>query len=271
MSLRTTGEIIQKQGAVFGFNVIELFHAEAFLAAAEETDKGLVLQLSENAVAYHGSLAPIAKAVLQLAKQTSVDVAVHLDHATKRELVFEALELGFSSVMFDASTLSYEENVSATKSVVERAAVSGVWVEAELGEVGGKDGVHAPGVRTKPNEARAFVEQTGVHGLAVAVGSSHAMHEKTATLDLELIAEIKKVVDLPLVLHGSSGVSVEQITKAMQVGIQKVNLATEFNVVLTKAIREELAKDESVVDPRKYLKIGRSKMTQLAKSYLELL
>lgn len=271
MTIQSTGAIMQQQGAVFGFNVIELFHAEAFLEAAETSQKGLVLQLSQNAVLYHGGLAPISKAVLELAAQCKVPVAVHLDHATDQALVWEAIDLGFSSLMFDGSTLIYQENLEKTREVVTKASRSGVWVEAELGEVGGKDGVHAPGVRTNPAEAKEFVEQTGVHGLAIAVGSSHAMKEKTATLDIELIAEINKFVEVPLVLHGSSGVSVEQIRLAMQAGIQKINLATEFNVVLTQAIRTELANDLSMVDPRKYLRVGKVKMMELAQSYLDLI
>lgn len=269
MSLLTTGELIQKHGHVIGLNVIELFHLEAFVAAAEASRKPLVLQISENAAKYHGSLSPLGLAVLEMAKSSSADLAVHLDHATDRALVTKALELGFSSVMFDGSTLDYQDNLTQTQEVVAEASHFGAWVEAELGEIGGKDGVHAPGVRTKPDEAREFANATGVHGLAVAVGSSHAMKEKTAVLDLELIAQIAAQVPVPLVLHGSSGVSVEQISQAVKAGIKKVNIATEFNVVLTSAIKDYFEKNDAAVDPRKYIGSARVKMQELAQSYLE--
>ncbi|TGJ94949.1 fructose-bisphosphate aldolase, partial [Actinotalea fermentans ATCC 43279 = JCM 9966 = DSM 3133] len=130
-----------------------------------------------------------------------------LDHAEDRALVSEAVRLGFTSVMYDGSALDYERNVEATADVVREAHARGVFVEAELGKVGGKDGVHAPGVRTDPAEAVAFVAATGVDALAVAVGSSHAMTDRTASLDFERIAGLRAAVPVPLVLHGSSGVA----------------------------------------------------------------
>ena len=143
----------------------------------------MIVQLSQNAVRYHGALAPIGGAALAAARAAEARVAVHLDHAESRELVREAVGLGFGSVMFDASKLDYADNVRETREVTAFCHDHGVWVEAELGEVGGKDGVHAPGARTDPAEAAEFVAATGVDALAVAVGSSHAMLTRDATLD----------------------------------------------------------------------------------------
>ena len=250
MPLVKTQQIIEQQGFTLAVNVIMLEHAEAFLQAAEELGKGLVLQLSENTINYHGALAPLGKALIEMASSAKHPIAVHLDHATDADLVRAAADLGFSSVMYDGSKLDYAENVATTKQLVNEVS-SKVWFEAELGEVGGKDGVHAPGVRTKPDEAATFVEETGVNGLAVAVGSSHAMLDKSSELDFELIADLNDAVGVPLVLHGSSGVSHSDLRKAIAAGIQKINIATELNVVFNDVVKQHIAAGPG--DPRKFL------------------
>jgi fructose-bisphosphate aldolase class II len=156
-------------------------------------------------------------------------------------------------VMFDASKLEYADNVAVTTEVTKFCHDHGVFVEAEIGEVGGKDGVHAPGARTRPDEALAFAEATGVDALAVAVGSSHAMTERTAELDFALIAELRAAVPVPLVLHGSSGVADADLTRAVEAGMTKVNIATHLNNVFTASVRETLAANPTLVDTRKYL------------------
>ncbi|MEU2243017.1 class II fructose-bisphosphate aldolase [Streptomyces sp. NPDC018338] len=238
---------------VGAFNVVQIEHAEAIVAGAERAGLPVVLQISENTARYHGALAPIALASLAVARAAAVPVAVHLDHAESAELVHEAVELGFTSVMFDASTLPYDENVAATRVVTDHCHRSGVWVEAELGEVGGKDGAHAPGVRTDPDEALRFVEATGVDALAVAVGSSHAMLTRDAVLDLDLIARLKDALRVPLVLHGSSGVDDAHLAKAVAAGMTKVNISTHLNKLFTGVVRERLGAAPDVADPRKYL------------------
>jgi fructose-bisphosphate aldolase class II len=238
------------------FNVIQLEHAEGIVAGAETSGRPVILQISENTVAYHGALAPLANACLTLARHADVEVVVHLDHAMWLDLVHEAIDLGVPSLMYDASAMSHEENVTATRSVVAAAHAAGVWVEAELGEVGGKDGVHAPGVRTRPDEAATYVADTGVDALAVAVGSSHAMLTRDAELDDDLIGEIAAVVSVPLVLHGSSGVADDGLQRAVAHGMRKVNIATQLNKVMAAAVRDALA-DPALVDPRKYLGPGR--------------
>lgn len=249
----------RREGVGVGaFNVIQIEHAEALVTGAERAGLPVVLQISENAARYHGGLAPVGRATLEIAAAAAVPVVVHLDHATDEALVDEAIALGFPSVMFDGAHLPYQDNVARTAAVVERAHAAGVWVEAELGEVGGKDGAHAPGVLTKSVEATIFVANTGVDALAVAVGSSHAMTERTAALDLERIREIAAVVDVPLVLHGSSGVPDATIADGVRAGLTKINVSTHLNSVFTAALRQALDAAPAVVDPRKYLGAARS-------------
>ena len=256
--------------AVAAFNVIHLEHAEALTGAAEQVGLPVVLQISENTVTFHGSLAPLAAATRVLAERASVPVVLHLDHAVSEPLVEEALGLGFTSVMFDGSRLDDAENRAVTRAVVQRCHAAGVGVEAELGEIGGKDGVHAPGVRTRPDEAAAFALDTGVDALAVAVGSSHAMTERTAELDLALIADIRAQVGVPLVLHGSSGVPDAGLVAAVRAGMTKINIATHLNSVFTAAVRSRLDQDPRLVDTRRYLGPAREAVQAEAARLLEL-
>jgi fructose-bisphosphate aldolase class II len=258
------------QRGVAAFNVIHLEHAEALTAAAEQARLPVVLQISENTVAFHGSLAPVATATRVLAERASVPVVLHLDHAVSEPLVDEALGLGFTSVMFDGSRLPDAQNREVTRGVVQRCHAAGVSVEAELGEIGGKDGVHAPGARTRPEEAAAFARETGVDALAVAVGSSHAMTERTAELDLALIARIRAEVAVPLVLHGSSGVPDDGIVAAVRAGMTKVNIATHLNSVFTATVRSRLEQDPAMVDTRTYLGAARAAVQAEAARLLEL-
>jgi fructose-bisphosphate aldolase class II len=243
--------------AVGAFNVILLEHAEALVAGAEHAKLPVILQISENCVSYHKALKPISVATIAIAESASVPVSVHLDHAESEDLVKEALDLGYDSVMFDGSKLTYADNVAASARMAALCKRYGATLEVEIGEVGGKDGVHAPGVRTNPLEAMAFAEATGADLVAVAVGSSHAMTTRDATLDFDLIAEIAKTVGVPLVLHGSSGVSDPDLQKAVKAGMSKINIATHLNNVFTHEIREALGANPKLVDPRKYIAPGR--------------
>jgi fructose-bisphosphate aldolase class II len=261
MPLVPLRELLARPTPTAAFNVIQIEHAEAIVAAAEETGAPVVLQISENAVRYHGSLAPIGRAALAIAASAAAPVAVHLDHATSEDLIRESVELGFGSVMFDGSALPHDENVARTAEVVRRCHGRGVSVEAELGEIGGKNGVHEPGARTDPGEAARYVEATGVDALAVAVGSSHAMLTRDAELDFDLIGRLRAAVPVPLVLHGSSGVADEHLAAAVRAGMRKINIATQLNKFFTAAIRAGLGDDPALVDPRRYLGAGREAMT----------
>lgn len=253
--LTSLARAARSQGVGLGaFNIVLVEQAEHIAEAAERAGRPVVLQISQNAVAYHGGrLAPIARAALAVAEAAAVPVVVHLDHAESTDLIRQALGLGLSSIMYDGSRLPFTQNVVTTARMAELCHAQGASLEAELGEVGGKDGPHAPGTRTDPDEAVRFVADTGADLLAVAVGSSHAMIERRAVLDNDHIARLAAAVPVPLVLHGSSGVTDEGMLAAIRAGITKVNVATHLNVVATAAVRELLAADERLVDPRKYL------------------
>ncbi|MFJ8859492.1 ketose-bisphosphate aldolase [Streptomyces sp. NPDC102451] len=257
MPLISTGVITHgaRAGAtgVGAFNVVQIEHAQAIVSGAETAGLPVILQVSENTARYHGALEPIGLASLAVARAAGVPVAVHLDHAESAGLVREAVGLGFTSVMFDASALPYADNVAATREITAYCHSHGVWVEAELGEIGGKDGAHAPGVRTDPDEARAFVEATSVDALAVAVGSSHAMLTRDAALDFALISRLRDAVGVPLVLHGSSGVGDTGLATAVGAGMTKVNISTHLNKLFTRAVRGYLDTHAEAADPRKYL------------------
>lgn len=274
MPLTITRDIVSAAAmasvGVGAFNVIHLETAEAIVAGAEAAGRPVILQISQNCVAYHGALRPIGVGCLALAASAAVPVAVHLDHAEDEALAREAIALGFGSVMFDGATLGYADNVAATARVAHFAHERGVFVEAELGAIGGKDGAHALGVRTDPKEARAFVATTGVDALAVAVGSSHAMTERVAALDLDLIARLHEAITVPLVLHGSSGVPDDQIAAAIRAGMTKINVSTQLNRVFTAAIRSYLDAEATVVDSRRYMRAGRDAITAEAARLLTL-
>jgi fructose-bisphosphate aldolase, class II len=255
--------------AVGAFNAICLEHAEAIAAGAEQAGRPAIISISENAVRFHhGRLAPLADACARVAEASTADLALHLDHVEDEALLRQAAGFGFGSVMFDASTLPYDDNVTATRLAAEWGHEHGLWVESELGEVGGKDGVHAAGARTDPDEARAYVAATRVDGLAVAVGSSHAMAERTAVLDHDLIARLTTAVPVPLVLHGSSGVPDDELRRAVTAGIRKVNIGTALNVAFTAAVRDQLSAAPDVVDPRRYLVGARDAMAEVVAASL---
>jgi fructose-bisphosphate aldolase, class II len=275
MPLASMTEIIGPARAagrgVGAFNVIGIEHAEAIVAGAELAGTPAVLQISENCVAYHGALEPIGGACLALARLAGVPVAVHLDHAASAELVRAAAGLGLGSVMFDASGLPYQENVRVTAEVTQWCHARGIWVEAELGEIGGKNGVHSPLARTDPGEAAEYVAATGVDALAVAIGSSHAMLTRDAVLDLALIASIRRAVSVPLVLHGSSGVPDRDLAAAVRAGMTKINIATQLNKVFTAAVRHYLSAEPAAVDPRRYGAAGRDAVASEIARLLDLL
>jgi len=271
MTLATLPDLLAADHGLGAFNVVLLEHAEAIVSGAESAGSPVVLQISENCIRYHGSLAPITSAALAIARASSVDVVVHLDHIEDAALVREGVALGVQSVMFDASKLDYSANVAATREIVEFCHAAGVAVEAELGEVGGKDGVHAAGARTVPAEAAAFVAATGVDTLAVAVGTSHAMQSRVASVDHALITELRRAVPVPLVLHGSSGLPDDELRAAVASGMTKINISTHLNGLFTAAVRTALDDDPRLTDPRRYVRPGRDAVATEVARILELL
>lgn len=263
--LTTTAEIVDATcragSGVAAFNVITLEHAEAIAEAAETTGLPAILQISQNAVRFHGGPLAIASACAAVARASTARLSLHLDHIDDAELLRLAPDCQASSVMFDGSRLDDAANVEATAEAARWAHAHGLWIEAELGEIGGKGGAHTPGVRTDPGQAALFVADTSVDALAVAVGSSHAMRDRSAVLDLDLVARLHAAVPVPLVLHGSSGVPGELLAAAVSRGMVKINIGTLLNIAFTEALRPLLA-DATVVDPRAYLRPARSAIAQ---------
>jgi fructose-bisphosphate aldolase class II len=266
MTLVTSADLLARcardRTGIGAFNVITLEHAEGVLDGAERAGTAIIVQVSHNAVRFHrGRAAPLAAGLLTLADASSVDVALHLDHVEDVELLHEAPGAGFSSVMFDAGALGYDDNVAATTGAAAWAHEHGLLIEAELGYVGGKDtqpaSAHLAGVRTDPEQAAAFVAATGVDALAVAVGSAHAMQARTAELDLDLVRRLRATVPVPLVLHGSSGVPDDQLSAGIRAGLTKINVGTLTATAWTRAIRTYLGQHPDASDPRKCFSAAR--------------
>jgi fructose-bisphosphate aldolase class II len=276
MPLARTADLVaeaQRAGTgVAAFNVITLEHAEAIVDGAALAGRAVILQISENAVKFHrGQLRPIVAAAAAVAAEAPIPASIHLDHVEDVRLLHASADTPVSSAMFDAAALEYDANVEATRSAADWAHARGMFLEAELGEVGGKDGAHAPGVRTDPAEAAAFVLATGVDALAVAVGSSHAMSTRVARLDFDLIARLRSAVPIPLVLHGSSGVADDDLRTAVSAGLVKINVGTLLNVRFTQRVRDYLSADDAVTDPRKYLALARTAIADAVAELLEVI
>ena len=269
--LVTTKEMLLKAQkgnyAVGAFNVENMEMVMAVIAAAEELNAPVIMQTTPSTVKYAGLdyyLANVATA----AKNAKVPVAMHLDHGSSFSLAMQALRQGYTSIMIDGSHSVFEENIAITKSVVDACKPSNIPVEAELGKVGGKeddlDG--GDGGYTDPKEALEFVQKTGVNSLAVAIGTAHGVYKGEPKLDLDRLVEISKVVDVPLVLHGASGLSEEAVKESIKRGICKVNFATELRIAYTDGVKELLEEKPETIDPKKYGVVGIEKVKELVKN-----
>ena len=256
--------------AVPAFNAENLEMIQAIVRAAEEMNSPVIIQTTMPTVKYITPDAMYAM-VKTFADKASVPVALHLDHCTDFDAVMVAIKSGYSSVMFDGSKLSFEENIRLTKQVVETAKPMGITVEAELGAIGGKeDNVESKeSIYTDVGEAKEFVEKTGVDILAIAIGTAHGFYKGEPKLDFDRIEEIGKTVSAPLVLHGGSGVPEESVKKAISLGMSKVNFATELRAAATAGARAVL-KDESVIDPKKFMGEARERVVALCKEKIKM-
>jgi len=264
MSLVTTKAMLrdaQAAGIAIGaFNIENMEMARAVVDAAVEMKQPVILQTTPSTLRY-APISVFAAMAAALAKEASVPVAMHLDHGSSYDLAMEALEAGYSSVMFDGSPLSFEENAANTRKVVEAAAAKGVSVEAELGSVGGKEDDHeAENDYTDPDKAEKFIALTGVDSLAIAIGTAHGIYSGTPRLDIPRLIEIKKRVSVPLVLHGASGLSAEAVQACIREGICKVNFATELRIAYSDGVKEYLNKNPDAYDPKTYGKAGYDKV-----------
>ncbi len=260
-------ECAQQDGfAVGAFNANTMEQIQAIVQAAQAESAPVIIQVSHNALLYAGSgnatlgLRYMAAVGQVAAQSVAVPVALHLDHATETE-VLQAIALGFTSVMFDGNGLSFEDNIAITRRLREIAHANGVCMEAEIGEVpkpGDEEFDESAIALTEPDEALEFVAATGIDTLAIALGSVHGIKDKHIGLDLARLASIRAKVDIPLVLHGSSGVTDDNIAQGIALGLCKVNVATQLNKAFTGAVRGVLENDSELVDPRKYLGPGRA-------------
>src|SRR5690625_4947233 len=253
----------EQRYAVGQFNINNLEYIQAILDAAEEEQSPVILGVSEGAARYMGGFkvaVAMVKALME-AKTITVPVAIHLDHGSSFEKCAEAIQAGFTSVMIDGSHLPLEENIALTKKVVELAHIHGVSVEAELGRIGGQEDDlivdEAEAMYAIPAECEQLVRETNVDCFAPALGSVHGPYKGEPNLGFDRMKEVMELTDVPLVLHDGTGITFTDMKRAISLGSAKINVNTENQIMQTKKIREVLAEDTEVYDPRKYLGPGR--------------
>lgn len=276
MPLVTTKEMLLRAQAghyaVGAFNVENMEMVMAVVQAAEESRAPVIMQTTSSTVKYAGLDYYLAMAKAA-AERATVPVAMHLDHGDSFELAMQALRTGYTSIMIDGSHDSFEDNIALTRRVTDACAPSGVPVEAELGKVGGKEDDLEGGDGnpfTDPQQAKEFVERTGVDSLAVAIGTAHGLYKGVPKLDFDRLSAIRELVSIPLVLHGASGVPDEAVRESIRRGICKVNFATELRIAFSDGVKKYLADDPDAFDPKKYCKVGRAGVVALVKEKIAL-
>ena len=275
MPLVTAKELLLKAQkehyAIGAFNVENMEMVQAVVAAAEELNAPVIMQTTPSTVKY-ADVDYFFANVATAAKNAKVPVVMHLDHGNSFDLAMKAYRAGYTSIMIDGSHESFEDNIKVTKSVVDACHSAGVPVEAELGKVGGKEDDLEGGdgnPYTVPSEAVEFVNATGVDSLAVAIGTAHGVYKGIPKLDVDRLSEIREVVSIPLVLHGTSGVPDDAVKECIRRGICKVNYATDLRIAFTKGVRKYLLENPDAIDPKKYNASGREEVKQYAMSKIK--
>lgn len=255
------------------FNVHTLEMLQAVVEAAEETDSPLILQSTVGTVKHLGA-DYIAAAATVASNRTRVPIALHLDHCTEFDIIVKCIRAGYTSLMIDASMHPFEENVAQTKKVVELANAVGINVEAELGKVGGVEDdivvAEHEALKADPQECVEFIERTGVHTLAPAIGTAHGIYKGELKIDFDRIQKIAELVDVPLVLHGGSAIPEDQVKRCVSLGMSKMNVATELRIAFSDAIKEVFANDPDENDPRKYMIPAKQALKAMAKEKMRL-
>ena len=266
--LVTTKELLldaqRSKYAVGAFNVENMEMVIAVIRSAENTKSPVIMQTTPGTVKYAGADMYFAN-IKAAAERASVPVACHLDHGNSLAIVVQAFRAGYTSIMIDGSKLSFADNITITKSVTEICHASNIPVEAELGRVGGKEdnldnGDDNP--YTDPDEASEFVEKTECDSLAVAVGTAHGVYKGTPQINFDVLDKIRKVVDIPLVLHGTSGVPDDQVIRCVSMGMCKVNYATDLRIAYTYGVKKYIKENPGVFDPKKYGSYGIDEVTR---------
>ncbi len=277
MGLVTCAEILARAEAggyaVGAFNCNNMEIVQAIIRAAEAERSPVIIQASQGAIKYAG-IGYIVALIREAAASASVPVAMHLDHGTDFQQVMLCIRNGFTSVMIDGSHHPLSENIDITKRVVEVAHAVGVSVEGELGRIRGVEDEVRVSEReaffTDPEEARLFVEETGVDALAPSIGTAHGRYRGKPELDFDRLAQIRKLTGVPLVLHGSSGVPGEDIRRAISLGVRKVNIDTDIREAFVAEVRRRLEADPSEIDPRRILGPAREKACQVIREKIRL-
>ncbi len=259
--------------AVGAFNTNNMEIVQAIVEAAEEERSPVILQASQGALKYAG-IRYITAMVSAAVETSSIPVVLHLDHGTSFEQTMLCLKHGFTSVMFDGSKYSLKENIAATRKVVEVASAMGLSVEGELGKIGGtEDDISVDerdAVFTNPDEAKQFVEETGVDALAVAIGTAHGTYKGEPKLDFNRLDTINKIIDTPIVLHGASGVPAESIRRAISLGVCKINIDTELRLAFTRGVQQAVTGNPGEYDPRKIIGPAKEEMKAVIKEKMRL-
>ncbi|MDY5497219.1 MAG: class II fructose-1,6-bisphosphate aldolase [Anaerobutyricum sp.] len=254
--------------AVGAFNVENMEMVQAVLEAAEELQSPVILQTTPSTVKYAGLDFYLAN-VKTAAERTNVPVVMHLDHGNSFDLAMQALRVGYTSIMIDGSHESFEDNIALSKAVADACHPGGVPVEAELGKVGGKEDDLEGGDNnpyTDPQEAKEFVERTGVDSLAIGIGTSHGVYKGEPNVRVDILKQIRDVVDIPLVLHGTSGVPDDTVKECVRNGICKVNYATDLRIAFTQGVKAYLDENPKAIDPKKYNAVGREEVKKYVMS-----
>jgi fructose-bisphosphate aldolase class II len=259
--------------AVGAFNTNNMEIVQAIVEAAEEERAPVILQASQGALKYAG-IRYITAIVAAAVESSSIPVVLHLDHGTSFEQTMLCLKHGFTSVMFDGSKYSLDENIAATRKVVDVAHAMGFSVEGELGKIGGTEDDISVDERdalfTDPNEAERFVRESGVDALAVAIGTAHGTYKGEPKLDFNRLDTINKIVDIPIVLHGASGVPADSIRRAVELGVRKINIDTELRLAFTRGVQQVVQNKPGEYDPRKIIGPAKEEMKAIIKEKMRL-
>jgi tagatose bisphosphate family class II aldolase len=263
----------EKGVAIAAFNVHNMETIQAVMAGAAAENAPVIIQTTPGTLK-HAGIHNIAAIVKAEAKLYDIPVVLHVDHCPSFETIVKCIQYGYTSVMIDAAHLPYEGNVELVKKVVEMAHFAGVSVEAELGRIGGTEDDMFINEReaafTIPEEAKAFVEVTGIDSLAIAIGTAHGVYKGEPRLDFERLSAIRKIVGIPLVLHGASGVPDDSIREALIRGIAKINIATELKLPMAEAIKESFAKNKDESDPRNYMGAAKKAVMEVVREKIRL-
>ena len=277
MPLVTSKEILldAQKGhyAIGAFNVENMEMVMAVLAAAEEQKSPVIMQTTPGTIKFAGVDFYFAN-VAAAAKRAKVPVVMHLDHGNSFSMAMSAFRAGYTSIMIDGSKLPFEDNIALTKSVVEACHAGNVPVEGELGKVGGKEDDlenEDENPYTNPQEAKEFVERTGVDSLAIGIGTAHGIYRKEPKINLEVLDQISKIVDVPLVMHGTSGVPDNTVKECISRGICKVNYATDLRIAFTKGVKEYMKENPDAFDPKKYAALGMDEVKKYVMQKMEVM